>query len=160
MEAVLQEIEQTEEGYCRDVEELCSFFVEPLRQEQVLSKEEMLAVFSNCETIRGVNERLLAALQEHSKGEPVQHLAAAFIRKIGEIPPPPPYALQALTAFDELKGVLDALNRRVQLAEADEERRRETLQQWRAGSHAVGTASQKATTKPRPGSPAWSPLLA
>ena len=46
-----------------------------------------------------------------------------------------PRTLQALAAFDELKGVLDALNRRVQLAEADEEKRQEALQQRRAGSH-------------------------
>ena len=31
--------------------------------------------------------------------------------------------------------MLDALNRRVQLAEADEEKRQEALQQRRAGSH-------------------------
>ena len=80
MDAVLQEIEKTEEGYCRDVEKLCSVFVEPLREEQVLSKDEMLAVFSNCETIKGVNEGLLAALQENFGDDPVQHLAAAFIR--------------------------------------------------------------------------------
>ena len=41
MEAVLQEIEQTEEGYVRDVEKLCSVFVAPLREEQALSKEEI-----------------------------------------------------------------------------------------------------------------------
>ena len=39
MEAVLQEIEQTEEGYVRDVEKLCSVFVAPLREEQALTKE-------------------------------------------------------------------------------------------------------------------------
>ena len=41
----------------------------------------MVAVFSNCETIKGVNEGLLAALQEDKGNEdPVQHLAAAFLR--------------------------------------------------------------------------------
>ena len=81
MDAVLQEIEQTEEGYVRDVEKLCSVFVAPLREEQALSKEEMVAVFSNCETIKGVNEGLLAALQEDNGDEdPVLHLAAAFLR--------------------------------------------------------------------------------
>ena len=58
---------------------------------------------------------------------------------VSHIPPihanPLPRTLQALAAFDELKGVLDALNRRVQLAEADEEKRQEALQQRRAGSH-------------------------
>ena len=51
---------------------------------------------------------------------------------------PFPALCQALAAFDELKGVLDALNRRVQLAEADEEKRQEALQQRRAGSHICG----------------------
>ena len=60
---------------------------------------------------------------------------------------PFPALCQALAAFDELKGVLDALNRRVQLAEADEEKRQEALQQWRAGSH---TRLARPPLEPRP----------
>ena len=48
MDAVLQEIEQTEEGYVRDVEKLCSVFVAPLREEQALTKEEIDSPTSHC----------------------------------------------------------------------------------------------------------------
>ena len=60
----MRELEQTEKAYVRDLELLCSGFVEPLRAEHVLTRDEELAVFSNCEVIKGVNQELLAALQQ------------------------------------------------------------------------------------------------
>ena len=67
MDAVLQEIEQTEEGYVRDVEKLCSIFVTPLREEQALSKGEIdsPAIAALCSVRRGTVSRHVVSRDAH-----------------------------------------------------------------------------------------------
>lgn len=106
MEPVLRELEQTEKAYVRDLELLCSGFVEPLRAEHVLTRDEELAVFSNCEMIKGVNQELLAALQQPAAaGEPVQHLARCFSRMAPFLRCYADYCGNFVTANDRLDGL-------------------------------------------------------
>ena len=51
----------TEVSYVADLGVLRDSFMLPLREQQLLllKREDEMAIFANCETIRGVNEQLL-----------------------------------------------------------------------------------------------------
>jgi hypothetical protein len=94
----LRELIQTERAYVSDLDSLCDHFLKPLRElGGVLSKEDERAVFSNCETLRGINRELLRLLME-PKGKTPSGAAAAFqqMAPVSHVPgdescgPPPP----------------------------------------------------------------------
>lgn len=82
----LREIEDTEASYVADLGVLCDSFVRPLREQQLLKREDEMAIFANVETIRGINEQLLKKMRGGSdKGaaegegtDPLQRVATAL----------------------------------------------------------------------------------
>ena len=75
----LRELIKTEVQYCCDLEWLCDTFLAPLRELQLLSKQEQRAIFSNCETLRGINRALRDDLVTE-EGSTLAGAAAAFER--------------------------------------------------------------------------------
>ena len=55
----------TEVSYVADLGVLRDSFMLPLREQQLLllKREDEMAIFANCETIRGVNEQLLTKMR-------------------------------------------------------------------------------------------------
>eukprot|EP01090_Pellita_catalonica_P021835 TRINITY_DN827_c0_g1_i3.p2 TRINITY_DN827_c0_g1~~TRINITY_DN827_c0_g1_i3.p2 ORF type:complete len:424 (-),score=94.27 TRINITY_DN827_c0_g1_i3:2221-3492(-) len=56
---VLQELINTEQDYVKDLEHIIEMYIKPLRQKKLISPEAMREVFSNVESILGVNKELL-----------------------------------------------------------------------------------------------------
>eukprot|EP01104_Vermistella_antarctica_P021102 TRINITY_DN9334_c0_g1_i1.p1 TRINITY_DN9334_c0_g1~~TRINITY_DN9334_c0_g1_i1.p1 ORF type:complete len:755 (-),score=167.03 TRINITY_DN9334_c0_g1_i1:68-2332(-) len=65
--AVVEELLQTERSYVQDLELLLRVFLTPLREKEILSKQELSALFSNIESLLPVNEHLLVDLEARFK---------------------------------------------------------------------------------------------
>ena len=48
---VLEEILATEEGYMRDLQAVAEVFIQPLRNNQILTQQELQELFSSWETL-------------------------------------------------------------------------------------------------------------
>ena len=73
----LRELIQTEVSYLKDLDTLCDTFLLPLRELRVLQREDERAIFSNCETLRGIHQTLCRDLLTPT-GKTVAGTAAAF----------------------------------------------------------------------------------
>ena len=58
----LRELIQTEAAYVADLDLLCDAWLKPMRELRVLPNADERALFSNCETLRGINAELLRGL--------------------------------------------------------------------------------------------------
>ena len=75
----LRELIVTEDDYVRDLTLIIDCFLKPIRETNgVLSKEDEKAIFSNCETIRGVNAELLRLIVDTPSGRTLRGVAKAF----------------------------------------------------------------------------------
>eukprot|EP01098_Paradermamoeba_levis_P004230 TRINITY_DN1825_c0_g1_i1.p1 TRINITY_DN1825_c0_g1~~TRINITY_DN1825_c0_g1_i1.p1 ORF type:complete len:276 (-),score=102.26 TRINITY_DN1825_c0_g1_i1:9-836(-) len=60
--AVLRELTETENNYVRDLETLIKKFIEPLKEEKILSNDKIQSLFGNVEQIYQVNSGILQDL--------------------------------------------------------------------------------------------------
>ena len=76
----LRELIVTEDRYVQDLGKMVDCFLKPLREVNgVLSRDDERAIFSNVETLRGVNSELLRLITDKPNGKSLTGVASAFI---------------------------------------------------------------------------------
>lgn len=79
-EQALEELLNSEVSYLKQLEILTRFFIEPIKEKNLLSKEDFETVFGDIETIYGVNGELLRELKRDSSnvGQAFKNMAHCF----------------------------------------------------------------------------------
>lgn len=79
-EQAVEELLNSEVSYLKQLEVLKKFFIEPIKEKSLLSKEDFETLFGNIETIYGVNGELLRELKLDSSnvGQAFKHMAHCF----------------------------------------------------------------------------------
>eukprot|EP01102_Stenamoeba_stenopodia_P001473 TRINITY_DN1127_c1_g1_i1.p1 TRINITY_DN1127_c1_g1~~TRINITY_DN1127_c1_g1_i1.p1 ORF type:complete len:778 (+),score=210.71 TRINITY_DN1127_c1_g1_i1:80-2335(+) len=75
---VIFEMIKTEKSYITDLKMIVSMFLNPIKDKEILNKQQIAGLFSNVEAIINVNEKLLAEFLRRQKENPV-------IEKIGDV---------------------------------------------------------------------------
>lgn len=78
---ILQEVVDTEESYFSDLGVLMKVFLEPIRKQELLTKQQISSVFANLEAIYPVNEGMLAALRELQEGKAETSIGEIFVER-------------------------------------------------------------------------------
>lgn len=79
-EQALEELLNSEVNYLKQLEVLTKFFIEPVKEKWLLSKEDFETLFGNIETIYGINGELLNELKQNSSnvGQAFKNMASCF----------------------------------------------------------------------------------
>lgn len=79
-EQAVKELLNSEVTYLKQLEVLMKFFIGPIQEKGLLSREEFQKLFGNIETIYGVNGALLRELKQNSSnvGQAFQNMAHSF----------------------------------------------------------------------------------
>lgn len=85
----IQEILTSERSYLSQLELLMEFFVRPLKQQQIISSDQFMALFGQVEMIYNLNQELLSELETD-----LENVARAFKRMA------PFFKLYSVYAFD------------------------------------------------------------
>lgn len=85
----IQEILTSERSYLNQLEKLMEFFVRPLKQLQIISSDQFMALFGQVEMIYNLNQELLSELETD-----LENVAKAFKRMA------PFFKLYSVYAFD------------------------------------------------------------
>lgn len=85
----IQEILTSERSYLNQLELLMEFFVRPLKQQQIISSDQFMALFGQVEMIYNLNQELLSKLETD-----LENVARAFKRMA------PFFKLYSVYAFD------------------------------------------------------------
>jgi len=78
---ILLEVVDTEQGYFSDLGVLMKVFLEPIRQQELLTKQQISSVFANLEAIYPVNEGMLAALRDLQAGASDTSIGEIFVER-------------------------------------------------------------------------------
>eukprot|EP01091_Cochliopodium_minus_P006811 TRINITY_DN1678_c0_g1_i1.p1 TRINITY_DN1678_c0_g1~~TRINITY_DN1678_c0_g1_i1.p1 ORF type:complete len:1073 (+),score=394.17 TRINITY_DN1678_c0_g1_i1:63-3281(+) len=78
LDSILNEIQQSERAFCKDVEILIQMYKTPLESEiKLISSKDITSIFANINQIHGINEELLKELE---KEKSPKNVSAAFVK--------------------------------------------------------------------------------